>query len=215
MTEGDAKRKMYFAFFRFTEKDSESTSLAYTNRLRFLVGKVRHTEASRFKLRLSRLGKPSPRKGCALTPEHREKLRIASTGRVPTPETIEKIRKAHIGRKDAPEVAEKRKAYWKDKPGFFKGKRQGPEAREKVRKANLGKTVSEEVRKKRSATMKGRRITWGDKISAAKKGKPVSDAVRKMRREEQIGRVHSEATRAKMRESGLKSWERRRNASGG
>ena len=44
--------------------------------------------------------------------------------------------------------------------------------KDKLRKAHLGKKSSKEHKRKISEKMKGRNITWGDKISKASKGKP-------------------------------------------
>lgn len=61
-----------------------------------------------------------------------------------------------------------------------KGRRHSPETREKMRLAaigntrNVGRKPSEEHRAKLSAAMKGRQVTWGEKISAGQKGRVLT-----------------------------------------
>lgn len=98
------------------------------------------------KMRISHLGKPSPRKGIKASQETCEKLRIASTGRVQSPETIAKRVDKTRGLKRTPEF------------GTESSKRQ------------IGKKISDETRLKMSIAKKGYQQSEAHK-AAIKKGR--------------------------------------------
>lgn len=56
-----------------------------------------------------------------------------------------------------------------------KGYAVSEETKNKISKANTGKIRSEETKRRISQTEKGRKITWGNKISLALKGKKLTD----------------------------------------
>lgn len=53
-----------------------------------------------------------------------------------------------------------------------RGKNLTPEGRKKISETHKGKIVPREVVERMRASLKGREITWADKISLSKKGKP-------------------------------------------
>jgi hypothetical protein len=82
-----------------------------------------------------------------------------------SPETIKKIKKSNIGKTRSIET---RKKISLSKQGKWKGI-DNPNFKGKITK---GHKVSEEQKKKVQRLMKGRVITWGEKISKFRKGNP-------------------------------------------
>jgi len=158
----------------------------------------------------------------SLTPEHREKIRIANTGKryfgriasdetrlkmsmarrgksatwmigyKPTEETRNKLSKAGMGRVPSDEVRQR----------ISEGRKGIPvseETREKLRQANLGKKASEETRQKMSSTRLNMSDETKKKLSIASKGNNRA-----------LGHVHSEEIKKQISESLVKSWAKRK-----
>lgn len=105
------------------------------------------------KRRQKAIGRPSPRRGCKLTPEQVESVRKASTGRKHSAEAIEKIRAAQRGRVLS---AKHRERISIAKLGKKKSQPVSVETRQKLSLALTGKRPSEEARQKMSASRLGR-----------------------------------------------------------
>lgn len=121
------------------------------------------TDEQKLKISLAHRGK----KGHSISPETREKLRIANTGRVVTDETRKKISDSQKGRKLADDHVAKLRIAAKNKP-----------------------PVSEATRKKLSEAGKGRKRTPEEiaKFSATRKGHIVSEETRQKIRESLLAR---------------------------
>lgn len=97
----------------------------------------------------SRLNLSHALQGRVITEEHREKLRLASTGKRHSPEVIAKIVAKNRGRKLSPEHKQAFSQYWV-------GKHHSEEHRHKVSEAKKGVKPSEETRRKLSEAAKQR-----------------------------------------------------------
>jgi hypothetical protein len=115
--------------------------------------------------------------GRKLSPETKEKLRLAKSGKPLTPEQLEVHHRAHKGRKKTPEELDKLRI-------ASTGKKQSPETIAKA-KANRSPTVyTDAIRQKLSDSQRNK--------------PPPSDEARANMSNAQTGRKHSEETRAKM-----------------
>ncbi len=111
----------------------------------------------------------------SLTPEHREKIRIANTG------------KRYFGRKASDETRQKMSLARKGKSATWMiGFNPTKETREKLSKAGTGRVLSDDARRK---------------ISESKKGKPKSEETKEKLRQANLGKKHTEETRKKMSEA--------------
>lgn len=106
------------------------------------------------------------RRGKCMTPESKEKCRIASTGRKHSAETREKMGKIFKGRKMLPEWLERQR-----ESRIRNGKVASPELRETRRINRLGKKHSEETIRKIKMALTGQKRTPEQcaRISAGKK----------------------------------------------
>lgn len=104
--------------------------------------------------------------GVVRSVEHREKLRIANTGKIVSQETREKLRKANLGKKQSKETKQKRS-------DSLKGRKLSKEHIEKVRLKNIGKKRSIESINKMIASKVGFKHSEATKksISLSNKGK--------------------------------------------
>lgn len=104
--------------------------------------------------------------GAVRSLEHREKLRIANTGKVVSEGTKEKLRIANLGKKQSIETRQKRS-------NSLKGRKQSKEHTEKVRLKNIGKKISIESINKMIASKAGFKHSEATKksISLSNKGK--------------------------------------------
>jgi hypothetical protein len=98
--------------------------------------------------------------------EHREKLRMANTGKIVSNETRQKLRDANIGKKQSEETRQKRSK-------SLKGRKLSKEHIEKVRLKNIGKKMSIESINKIIASKTGLKHSEETKksISLSNKGK--------------------------------------------
>lgn len=101
-------------------------------------------------------GRPSPKRGSAMSEEQKEKLRQANLGKKQSPETIEKRRKKLVGH----EVSEETKQRLRDANA---GQKRSDEAKKKMSEAKKGKSpsnkglpMSEEQKRKLSEVQKGK-----------------------------------------------------------
>lgn len=156
----------------------------------------------------------------SLTPEHREKIRIANTGKKypkrPRSEARVEWAREHMkgntyrqGMKWSEEMKElfaersrgkKLSKEAKQKVSESKkGKPRSEETKQKLREANLGKKASDEAKKKMSETRRNMSDETKKKLSIASKGNNRA-----------LGHVHSEETRKQISEASLKSWVKRK-----
>jgi hypothetical protein len=182
-----------------------------------MIGRIISTEA-RIKLSAKSKGRPSPMRGKHHTDESKMKISIANLGRYPSEETRRKLSEAMKGERhpcygkhrsdetkakiskalkgqnspffgrmlteEAKRILSEKN---KGKPAWNKGMRMSNEARRNMSIAHLGIRPSEEIRKRMSAAQIGL------------KRKPVSEIGRLNMSRSQIGRKHSDETRAMMR----------------
>ena len=114
-----------------------------------------------------------------LSSEHREKLRVASTGRKHPPEILAKMSAAQKGRKFTPEARAKISATLKGRKlspeliAKMKGRKASPETRAKMSASNKGRKHTVEARAKISATHMGMKPSpeTRAKMSAVRMGK--------------------------------------------
>lgn len=96
----------------------------------------RHTEESKQKMVLARLGK----KQKPLTKEHKEKISRKLKGRIFSEETRQKITNANKGRKVSEQqkiaISNTLKQFFKENENPFKGRRHSEETKQKLREAN-------------------------------------------------------------------------------
>lgn len=90
------------------------------------------------------------------------KMSRSRTGKARKPTSAETKRK----------MSEAKLRYYQHNSPWNKGKTHSKETKEKLRRANLGKKYSDEYKKRMSDSLKGRKVTWGGKISKSKKGIP-------------------------------------------
>jgi hypothetical protein len=93
-------------------------------------------EATRERMRLSHLGKPSARKGQKATPETIERLRISHTGKKQPADVVEKRAAKVRGNKHPPESVERRAAQQRGVP-------KSPEVRAKMKEGRKGMKLSD------------------------------------------------------------------------
>jgi len=88
------------------------------------------------------------------------------------------------------------------------GRHHTKHAKEKIRQAHLGKKMPESVKLKISMAMKGRKITWGDKISRSL-SKSIKSGTRDYNgvRNPFYGKAHSEDTRRLIGEKAKDRWK--------
>lgn len=153
------------------------------------------------------------------------RMRLAAAGRTISEEAKKKISKAGMGNKynlgrKATDEARKNMALAQT------GRKQTPESIEKTRLANIGRKISDETRAKMSASAKGHKRCVGRVYSAETKekirlgnlhrsplppwGRHTKETKAKLA-EMRRGTKASDATRAKMRESRLRYFERIKN----
>lgn len=85
------------------------------------------------------------------------------------------------------------------------------EHKEKISKFFKGRLDSDETRRKKSESLKGRKITWGDKISKAKIGKESWNKGKKFpeqtgEKNHFFGKTHSRETKDKISQESKKQW---------
>lgn len=210
-----------------TEETKRKIGIASTGR--------RHTTESKLKVSLANKGKPiglgiaksraAVEKakrfgadhhafGTKLSEDHKEKCRIASTGKIHSEETKQKIAASHIGIRPSEETKRKisnantgKKRLPRDYPPLSeerkrkmseagRGRIHSEETKRKISESNKGRVVTEEMRLRISNTMTGRKLPEEHIRNA-------SNALR--------GGKRSEETKAKMRAAMRAAWERRRN----
>jgi hypothetical protein len=128
----------------------------------------KHSLGTRAKISAARMGQKHPHRGHAISPETREKISAANTGRTPKPETLVRLSAAH------------------------KGKKHSSESRAKISAANAGRKPSPEARANMSAAQTGRKHSpeTRAKMSAAKKGTKHSPETRAKMSAASANRVH-------------------------
>ena len=112
----------------------------------------------------------------------RERLRIASTGRLRSYESIEKSRQAMLGRKFSPETLAKMSA-------AKKGKHRGPcsqEIKDKIGNANRGRKRTDETRRLIGSITASRTVSEATKLKMTESHKRRWEKIR-LRNREKIG----------------------------
>lgn len=135
------------------------------------------------------------------SPEHRAKIVAMITGRKPSAAAREKMRKARLGkpgRSAPPEVL----ARWSEERRGKPGRPHTAEARAKISAGNKGKVRTPEMIAKMKVAGRSRPPASEEtrrKIAAAGRGRKFTAKTIERLRELNIGRKHSEETRAKMK----------------
>jgi hypothetical protein len=145
-----------------------------------------------------------------VSPETREKISKANSGKKRSPEHIEQMRQAQLGKKKSTETKEKIKRsnllYRKLFPEHIEqmrqarlGKRRSSESKEKIRQAHLGKKLSpEHVEKIRQSHLgKKHSLECIEKMRKSNLGKRRSDEFKEKMRQVQLGKKQSPETIAK------------------
>jgi group I intron endonuclease len=141
----------------------------------------------------------APMRGRKLSTEHKEKMRIAGTGRKHTPESIAKMRvvQAKADKVITPEHSAKLSLN-------RKGARLSPEHIEKIRLFNTGRRQTPGAIEKQRAAKLGKKLTpeHVENMRKAKLGKPVhTEESRRKLAIAWTGRRHTEESKAKMSSS--------------
>jgi len=140
------------------------------------------------------------RKYGPLSEEAKEKIAASRRGKKRPPTVIEALRQANLGRKCAPFTQEHR-----DKiAAALRGRTRPASVGEAVRASRLGKKASEESRRAMSASRTGKPLSAAhrESLSRAQRNTPrtevQNDSLHRMH-QGNVGRHHSDETRAKMR----------------
>lgn len=146
--------------------------------------------------------------GKPLSEEHKNKIRIANTGRVFPKEFGEKIRKLKLGKPFSEEH--------KNNLSLSKiGKKRGPHSeshKNKLREVNVGKKMSSESRYKMSQANLGKKLSdeHREKLRLSHTGVPLSEEHKEKIRNGNLGRKHSPEAIEKMRVVKRLMWENKR-----
>lgn len=107
--------------------------------------------------------------GYKQTEEHKEKIRLANTGKKLPEEAKEKMRLAALGFKHSVEAKEKMSLAKKGKPSFFKGKTLSEESRKKIGDIHRGKIWTDE--KKENLKTYWKNLSYEEKIKRTEKAR--------------------------------------------